>query len=208
MRAVLDACVLYPTILREILGDVAAAGLFAPLWSRRILDEWRHAAEGHGLPAGPEIALIEARFPAALVAPDPAAEAAALGFDLPDPADRHVLATALAARAGLVVTANLRDFPPRAMAAAGLRAVHPDAFLHGLFLDHPDPVLAAIGAAEGRAAAAGGRLDRRDLLRRARLPRLAKALDRLAGCRAGAAGQPGPFSPPVRPPVPPRPGRG
>ena len=204
MRAVLDACVLYPTILREILGDVAAAGLFEPLWSRRILDEWRRAAEAHGLPAGAEIALLEARFPAAMVAPDPVAEAAALGFDLPDPADRHVLATAISARARLVVTANLRDFPTRAMAAAGLRAVHPDAFLHGLFLDHPDPVLAAIVAAEGRAAAAGATLSQRDLLRRARLPRLAKALGRLAGCASEAAGTSDPFPRPG----PPQPGRG
>ena len=28
MKAVLDACVLFPTVLREILADTAAAGLF------------------------------------------------------------------------------------------------------------------------------------------------------------------------------------
>ena len=44
MKAVLDACVLYPTVLREILIGVADAGLYQPLWSARILDEWRHAA--------------------------------------------------------------------------------------------------------------------------------------------------------------------
>ena len=35
MKAVLDACVLYPTVLREILTDSAAAGLFQPVWSQR-----------------------------------------------------------------------------------------------------------------------------------------------------------------------------
>ena len=44
MKAVLDACVLYPTVLREILIGVADAGLYTPVWSPRILAEWRHAA--------------------------------------------------------------------------------------------------------------------------------------------------------------------
>ena len=52
MRAVLDACVLYPTVLREILADAAGAGLYMPVWSARILDEWRHAAARQGLDAG------------------------------------------------------------------------------------------------------------------------------------------------------------
>ena len=40
MKAVLDACVLFPTVLREILLGVAAKGLYEPLWSDRILREW------------------------------------------------------------------------------------------------------------------------------------------------------------------------
>ena len=76
MRAVLDACVLYPTILREILGDCAAAGLFRPVWSQRILDEWRLAADRNGLPAGPEIALLTDRFPEAMAVPAGGADGA------------------------------------------------------------------------------------------------------------------------------------
>ena len=63
MKAVLDACVLYPTVLREILLGVAARGLYEPLWSDRILREWTRAtaklgpeavaiAEGEALLAG------------------------------------------------------------------------------------------------------------------------------------------------------------
>ena len=44
MIAVLDANVLFPTVLREILSDVAAAGLFRPVWSERILKEWTYSA--------------------------------------------------------------------------------------------------------------------------------------------------------------------
>ncbi|UFM64332.1 PIN domain-containing protein [Paracoccus sp. MA] len=175
MRAVLDACVLFPTVLREILIDTAAAGLFQPVWSRRILDEWRHAATRQGAEAGVEIALLESRFPQALVEPGQAAG----GLDLPDPADRHVVECALAAGADSVITANLRDFPSRALASVGLRAIHPDEFLRDLYLRAPDAVLAAIEATEARARAAGGELGRKELMRRARLPRLAKAIARL-----------------------------
>lgn len=174
MRAVLDACVLYPTILREILGDCAAAGLFRPVWSQRILDEWRVAADRNGLPAGPEIALLTDRFPEAMAVPAGGAD----GMDLPDPADRHVLETALAGGADRIVTANLRDFPRPALAPLGLRATHPDEFLRDLFLRHPGPVLAAVEATEARARHAGAAIPRKELMRRARLPRLAKAIAR------------------------------
>ena len=43
MKALLDACVLYPTVLREILTGVAGQGLYTPLWSDRILEEWARA---------------------------------------------------------------------------------------------------------------------------------------------------------------------
>ena len=71
MKAVLDACVLYPTVLREILILAAEAGLYEPVWSDRILAEWRHAAArlGQGEVAGAEIALLRAARPGA-AAPD------------------------------------------------------------------------------------------------------------------------------------------
>lgn len=175
MKLVLDACVLYPTVLREILADVACAGLFQPVWSQRILDEWRQAAARNGLPAGPEIALLSDRFPQALVAGQGGAD----HLDLPDLADRHVIETALAAGAAAIVTANLRDFPVRALAGLGLRAIHPDEFLRDLYLQSPDPVTAAVAATQERASRAGAALSRKDLMRRARLPRLANSMVRL-----------------------------
>lgn len=188
MKAVLDACVLYPTVLREILTDAAAAGLFQPVWSRRILDEWRHAAARQNLDAGVEIALTEARFPQAMTA----ADADARGLDLPDPADRHVVEAALAAGARRIVTANLRDFPRGAMAAAGLCAIHPDEFLRDLFVQSPDAILAAVAASEARARGAGGAMTRKELMRRARLPRLAKAIERLNDADPDPASAPQP----------------
>ncbi|SDK71105.1 RSP_2648 family PIN domain-containing protein [Paracoccus chinensis] len=179
MKAVLDACVLYPTVLREILIGAADAGLYQPLWSARILDEWRHAAARLGpdgaAVAGAEIALLRAAHPAA-EAPDDGTLAA--GFDWPDPADRHVAEAALASGADMIVTANLRDFPSRALGALGLRAVHPDAFLLDLWRRDPEPVAASVHAAHAKAQALGGPMPLRDLMARARLPRLSKALAR------------------------------
>ncbi|RJL21151.1 RSP_2648 family PIN domain-containing protein [Paracoccus siganidrum] len=176
MRAVLDANVLFPTILREILADVAAAGLYQPLWSQRILDEWRHAAARlgpeAGSVAGAEIALLQDRFPAACVAP----QGTVLAIDLPDPADAHVVEAALAGKAALIVTANLRDFPRGAMASLGLRAIHPDAFLLELLADGQQVVQRAAQAARDKAARMGGDMALAMMLKRARLPRLAKAL--------------------------------
>lgn len=179
MIAVLDANVLFPTVLREILTDLAAAGLYRPVWSERILGEWTRAAEKLGLAeagtARAEAALLRDRFPDAAMSGD---ETRALGFDLPDPNDRHVLAAALEAGAGLIVTMNLRDFPRMAMAAAGMRAIHPDAFLTDLWAHHPDAVAAAAHAAHAKAERLGAAISLGALMKRARLPRFGRALRR------------------------------
>ena len=44
MKVFLDACVLYPTVLREILIGCARAELYRPLWSPRVLEEWARAS--------------------------------------------------------------------------------------------------------------------------------------------------------------------
>lgn len=191
MKALLDACVLFPTILREILTDTAEAGLFAPLWSERILGEWVHAAaklgpDQSGL-AGAEAALLRLRFPQAMIA---AGDESSLGMQLPDPGDLHVLKAALDGGAELIVTLNLRDFPPRILGYYGMRAIHPDEFLHAFAQAHLGVVAGAVSAALRRANEAGGQLTQRDMLARARLPRLNKLLLREAD-KAGVTGTTG-----------------
>jgi len=175
--AVLDACVLYPTVLRQILLGCGEAGLFTPIWSDRLAEEWIRAAARNGGPADEQIARAEAaeadrRFPAARVAPG---DSAALW--LPDPADIHVLATAIAARADMIVTLNLKDFPARELGAHGLAARAPDPVLMDLWLDTPDPVEAIVRGVQAEAERLSGHAQPlRPLLKRARLPRLGKAL--------------------------------
>jgi hypothetical protein len=177
-RVLIDACVLYPNVLREIVLGVAATGVFVPLWSPRILDEWRHAAarlgpEGAVFAAG-EVALLRARWPDAEVTPAPGLEAT---LDLPDLADRHVLAAAITGGAGLILTQNLRDFPARALSVHGLRARAPDDFLMDLWLADPAGVEAPVARVRAETERLSGRAQPpRALLRRVRLPRLGKAL--------------------------------
>lgn len=177
MRAVLDANVLFPTILREILTDLAQAGLYHVLWSDRILEEWHRAAARIGPDAesvaGAQIALLRLRVPQAAQADD---GQATIDLDFPDPADRHVVEAALAGDASLIVTANLRDFPQRMMTGLGLRAIHPDAFLLDLLARDRPAVLSALQTARDRAEVAGGAMSMAEMLKRCRLPRLARAV--------------------------------
>lgn len=178
MKAVLDACVLYPTVLREILMGCAAAGLFTPLFSDRILREWTRATAklGAAQQAGAEgeAALLRATFPQALVREQPGIEARLL---LPDPNDVHVLAVAIAAHADCIVTFNAADFPRHVLAEEGLDRRDPDGFLWELWSHHPD----AVGGVVAQVHATACRLAEEDfsvksLLKRAKLNRLAKAV--------------------------------
>ena len=177
-RVLIDACVLYPTVMREVVLGVAATGAFEPLWSARILEEWRRAAErlgpGQGVVAAGEIAALRARWSRAEV---PVPEGAEDALHLPDPDDRHVLAAAVAGGADALMTLNLADFPTRTLAAHGIVRRDPD----GMLAEMAGPEVAAVVEAVRSEAErlSGAPWERRPLLKKARLPRLAKALDRL-----------------------------
>jgi len=178
MRAVLDACVLYPTVLREVMLGLAGRGLYTPIWSPRLIEEWARAAArlgaGQEVVARGEAVAAALRFPEASAAFPPGAE---LALDLPDADDRHVLAAAIAADADAIVTLNLRDFPSWALAPKGIRAVHPDEFLQELWREHPAAVAAVVEAVRAEAERLSGEPQPlRALMKRARLPRLGKAL--------------------------------
>lgn len=178
MKVLLDTCVIYPTVMREMILGVAGAGAFTPLWSERIIGEWLHAAAKLGpdaqAQAAGEAALMAARWPVASVAYAPSLEAR---LWLPDPADTHVLAAAIAGSADGILTLNARDFPRNILAEEGLWRADPDGFLHGIWQAQPGLVaeVAAGVLAEARRLSQGD-WEMRPLLKKARLPRLAKAL--------------------------------
>jgi predicted nucleic acid-binding protein len=179
MRVVLDACVLYPTVMREMILGAAALGSFTPLWSARILEEWARAAARLGptgeVQARAEIALTRAAWPDAERPPAPGPEAR---LWLPDPSDIHVLAVAVDASADAIMTLNARDFPRHILREEGLDRVDPDTFLWHLSQQDHGGLKAVAGRVLSQAVALDGAgWTIRSLLKKARLPRLAKALD-------------------------------
>lgn len=61
-----------------------------------------------------------------------------------DPKDRHVLAAAVRGRADVIVTANLVDFPTKALAPHGITAVSPDDFLLNHLDRHPRETMSCL----------------------------------------------------------------
>jgi hypothetical protein len=178
VRVLIDACVLYPTVMREVVLGVAAKGLFDPRWSPRILEEWARAArkigpQGETIARG-EIAAITARFPRAQVQIPQGVEAR---LWLPDSNDIHVLAAAVGCSADAVMTVNAKDFPRNELADEGLQRVDPDGFLVDLAIQHPDAVQSVGEAVLTEARRLSGEpWEMRKLMRKARLPRLGKLL--------------------------------
>ncbi len=178
MKAVLDACVLFPTVMREVLLAVADEGLYRPVWSARIMEEWLRASRRLGaaaeVQARGEAAVMTARFPKAELPPAPGLEAR---LYLPDPADIHVLAVAIAGSCDVIVTLNAADFPRHTLREEGLDRADPDSFLCALH--DRDPV--AVTRAATRVLDEARRLSGEDwqmraLLKKAQLPRLGKRL--------------------------------
>ena len=176
MKVLIDACVLYPTVLREVVLGVAEAGYFEPLWSDPILSEWRHTAErhGHGEVADLEILAAGRAFPSAVV---PVERETMARLSLPDPDDVHVLAAAIDGGADELLTLNIKDFPTNALSAEGIVRRDPDGFLLEAF--HLDEVMLrdVVSRVLGRARSHGIDVTApRALFKRARLPRVGKAL--------------------------------
>src|SRR5450759_1201889 len=98
-----DANVLYPSTLRDVLIRLAQTGLVQAKWTETILDETRLQRTRNLMNLAVRDAVVTGYEP--LIG----------SLNLPDLDDRHVLAAAIRARAQIIVTFNLRDFPPEAL---------------------------------------------------------------------------------------------
>ncbi|RXK83299.1 PIN domain-containing protein [Filimonas effusa] len=134
--AVLDANVLYPAPVRDLLLSLADARLFQPKWSKIIQKEWVNNL----LKNRPDLVrenIVQTVQAMNIAFPD--AEVTRFAeiisdLQLPDPDDRHVLAAAIKAEATHIVTANTKDFPSKYVAAYNLQITHPDYFARDLIL--------------------------------------------------------------------------
>ncbi|WP_447946598.1 PIN domain-containing protein [Microbacterium lacticum] len=117
--ATLDTSVLWPSLQRDFLLSLAIEGTYRPTWSSAILDELQFHEEAklvkRGMPvaeagrrAATLIAAMRREFADAEVDGWQPLEGT---FGLPDPDDEHVLAAAVIAGAGAIVTENLKDLP-------------------------------------------------------------------------------------------------
>lgn len=157
--AVLDANVLVPPALRDVLLSCARAGVYRPVWQDEILDEIhrnsiRLGMDRRGLSenqarlgadhalsqmrTGFPHACLESRLWTPLVARMTCHET-----------DRHVLAAAVGAGATHVVTANVRDFPARSR-PVGVTVTSADSFLQDQLIRRPDLVIEAVEAMSRR----------------------------------------------------------
>jgi predicted nucleic acid-binding protein len=142
---VYDACVLYPAPLRDLLLELAISELFAAKWTEMIHDEWIRSL----LRSRPELEerlqntrrLMNEAVPDSLVENfEPLID----GLQLPDTNDRHVLAAAIKCNAQIIVTSNLKDFPPESLESYGIEAMHPDEFIEHQFGLSQGAVIAAV----------------------------------------------------------------
>jgi PIN domain len=141
--AFLDASVLYPALLRNILIRLAIDDLYRAFWSQRVQDEWTQALF-RDRPDLSRVSIERTR----LLMEDSIDDAMVSGYEalietvaLPDADDRHVLAAAIHCGARVIVTANLRDFPREILARHDIEARHPDAFILGLLTASTNEVL-------------------------------------------------------------------
>nr|MBS0038251.1 PIN domain-containing protein [Saprospiraceae bacterium] len=132
---VLDACVLYPAPVRDLLLSFANEGLFKPKWSEEIQREWSenllaNRTDLKKTQIQETIHAMNNAFPDANVEKY---ENFIQEIKIPDPNDRHVVAAALRSRADVIVTNNLKDFPPSITEKFGIEIQHPDLFLSNVY---------------------------------------------------------------------------
>lgn len=132
--AYLDTCVLFPANLRDVILTIAEVGICQVRWSPDVLDELKQiyikkstvdAAKGEA-GANYLIGIMTDAFPDAMVERN---QYAPMISAMPNAEeDRHVLAAAIASRADVLVTVNLKDFRVP-VGFSSMDVQHPDDFL-------------------------------------------------------------------------------
>ena len=173
MKVLLDTCVLYPSILRSILLGAAQKDFFEPLWSERIIEEWRRAAHRNHNEAEAtiEIALLRVNWPKSQVEIGPENK----NLFLPDENDIHVLQAAIEGNADELLTANLKDFPTPILSSHGIVRRTTDDLSLELATSGRNEMLEIIETVKKEAIRRSGiSINNRKMLKSSQLPKLAK----------------------------------
>lgn len=134
--ALLDANVLYPAPMRDILMELAVGDLYKARWTDDIHREWinsllRNEPERSRERLERTRDLMNEHTRDCLIY---GYECIIPSLELPDPNDRHVLAAAIVGRCDVIVTQNIKDFPAEVLSIFNIETQHPDEFL----LNHLD----------------------------------------------------------------------
>ena len=142
---ILDSCVLYPMYLRDTLLCAAEAGLYQPYWTEEILEgAFRNLIKDNRIT--PDKAqylenMMNKAFPEAMITVTPKLIPCMDNHE----GDRHVLATALIAKAEVIVTNNLKHFPDISLNQFRVQAQSADDFLTSLFDLSPEAMIEVLG---------------------------------------------------------------
>jgi len=149
---VLDANVLYPPSLRDLLHTLAALDAFDVRWSDEILDEvTRNVVED--TPGIDPVQFVEHTIGSMRRAfPDASVSAPRELIETldNDPKDRHVAATALVTGSQALVTLDVSDFQSQMLCEAGIEIMTPGQLLGDLIEDVPGVVVMAVSHMAGR----------------------------------------------------------
>ena len=169
--ATLDTSVLWPSLQRDFLLSLAVESAYRPTWSSAIHDELEFHEEVKLVKRGIPIAEAASRAATLIAAMRREfADAEVEGweplegtFGLPDPDDEHVVAAAVIAGAGAIVTENLKDFPA-AKIPPGMQVLSAREFAKNTVALNPRYALAAVQEIASRSGRYGATLTVEEIL--------------------------------------------
>lgn len=148
---ILDANVLFPFRVRDILLTFAHEGLFRARFTEEIMTEWTRSL----LEIKPDleesvraqvIALRQTFDECFVTGHMPLVD----GLQMPDPDDRHVLAAAIRCSAQVIVTENKRDFPAALLEEYDVEVLSADDMLVTTYELFPTVAAQALGKVRRR----------------------------------------------------------
>ena len=150
LRVVLDANVLFPVVLRDVLLEFSVSGLLRTFWTSEILVEFsralvrtsRHSEDS----AAGLVSEMQAFFPSSFV---DGYEHLTHSNMCADPKDEHVVGAAIHIKADAIATFNLKDFPKDLFEYFGIRLSHPDNLLTDVFESNTGLTCQVLGTVVG-----------------------------------------------------------
>ncbi|MCZ4275316.1 PIN domain-containing protein [Rhodococcoides yunnanense] len=155
--AVLDTCVLWPSLQRDFLLSLAVENLYRPLWSDAILDELEFHEARKLMERGTDEVEAAQRAKRLVQTMSSAFDDARVvewetldgSFGLPDPDDEHLVAAAVVGGAEATVSDNIKDLP-RGKVPAHIQVIKPADFAANTVAVSPDTAIRALKTMSSR----------------------------------------------------------